>query len=186
MKHIYWGLLCGGLALLPLSKPVFGATAREPSQASPSPSQQLIGRASYNSLSGLRQLALRLVNRDRSQHGSPSLSNNPILNQVAQSHAEDMIRQNYFSHYAKNGSTPEERVRSAGGKMITGENILSYHLNRRKRRRSDLIAEFQSLFVNSAQHRITMMRSRYSQFGYGLAAAPDGRIIAVQLFGKPD
>lgn len=139
-----------------------------------------------NSLDDLRQLALSLVNRDRRQQGVPNLVNNAVLNRAAQAHAEDMIRQNYLSHYAKNGSTPEDRVRALGGQMIAGENILSYPLNGRQRQRGDLVTEFQSLFVNSSQHRKIMMRSRYSQFGYGFAAGPNGRIVAVQLFGIPD
>ena len=178
-------LLLGGLTLLSCTKPVMGQPQSDQPETAVNGSRSLIATTRHNSLQGLRQLALGLVNRDRHEQGVSVLVSHPLLNQVAQAHAEDMIQHNYLSHYAKDGSTPGERVRSAGGQMITGENILSYHLNQRQRPRHDLIAEFQTLFFQSRKHRHIMMRSRFSQFGYGFAAASDGRIIAVQLFGTP-
>ncbi|NJN23260.1 MAG: CAP domain-containing protein [Acaryochloridaceae cyanobacterium RL_2_7] len=138
-----------------------------------------------SSLINLRQLALNLVNRDRKQKGLSDLVHNPLLDQVAQAHAEDMIRQNYFSHYSKDGRTPMQRVQATGSTMQAGENILSYQLGTYKPSRPELISEFQSLFYNSASHRKIMMRSQYAHFGYGFATTAQGRIVAVQLFGTP-
>ncbi|MEM9136451.1 MAG: CAP domain-containing protein [Cyanobacteria bacterium P01_F01_bin.42] len=184
MSKIYASIFLGGLFLL---TPKVVATAEVlPAAKQTTPVLQKVrGPQRSAEQNQWRQLALNLVNRDRFQQGIPGLLNNPLLDQVAQAHAEDMIRQNYLSHYGKDGSTPEQRVRSAGGHMFAGENILSYHIKGR-RRRSELIVEFQHLFLESDRHRKIMMRSRYSQFGYGFAVAPDGRIVAVQMFGIPD
>lgn len=178
--------LLGGLLLLQAATPVLGESLTNQSFTAVDRRPHLMSKRSHNSLDDVRRLALDLVNRDRRQQGVPKLVNNPLLNKVAQSHAEDMIRRRYLSHYAKDGSAPEDRVRSAGGKMSAGENILSYHLGPRKQSQGALVSEFQTLFFNSSRHRQIMLRSRYSQFGYGFAAAPNGRIVAVQLFGVPD
>ena len=176
----------GGLLLLQVATPATGEILPNQSLVAIERQSELMSKRRHSSLDNLRRLALNLVNRDRRQQGVPKLTDNPLLNEVAQSHAEDMIRRRYLSHYAKDGSAPEDRVRSAGGKMSAGENILSYHLGPQKQSRGALVSEFQTLFFNSSRHRQTMLRSRYSQIGYGFAAAPDGRIVAVQLFGVPD
>ncbi|RLC10915.1 MAG: hypothetical protein DRH43_05295, partial [Deltaproteobacteria bacterium] len=42
------------------------------------------------------------------------LVSNPVLNEVARAHCEDMIERGYFSHMTPDGLTPEDRVISAG------------------------------------------------------------------------
>ncbi|MCM1983568.1 CAP domain-containing protein [Lyngbya confervoides] len=132
----------------------------------------------------LRAIALRLVNRDRQRQGLPSLSENALLNQVAQRHAEDMIQRNYFSHYSPEGQTPTDRVHQAGGRIVVGENILNYRLGTFRPRRADLVPQFQQLFMGSPQHKRIILKSGFESFGYGFAVTPDGsRIVAVQMFG---
>ena len=172
----------GGLLMLQAASPALAQNYRVLNRAT-YPSQQIKVAKRYSSLTDLRRLALSLVNRDRRQQGLPELVHNPLLDQVAQAHAEDMIRQNYFSHYSKDGKTPMQRVQSTGSSMRAGENILNYQLGTYKPSRPELISEFQSLFYKSSSHRKVMMRSQYAHFGYGFAATPQGRIVAVQMFG---
>ncbi len=42
------------------------------------------------------------------------LVSNPVLNEVARAHCEDMLERGYFSHITPEGLTPEDRVISAG------------------------------------------------------------------------
>lgn len=54
----------------------------------------------------------------------PALTINPVLNDVAMAHLEDMVQRQYFSHVDPDGLTPEDRVDEAGVKaLMVGESI---------------------------------------------------------------
>ena len=146
----------------------------------------LLARQRAHSSRGLRQLALKLVNRDRQQRGLSTLNANALLDQVAQQHAEDMIRRGYFSHHTPEGFSPTQRVRQAGGHITAGENIMNYRSGSKIPRAQTLVTEFQAGFMDSPGHRQMILKSDFAQFGFGIASTPDkSRIVAVQLFGMP-
>lgn len=148
--------------------------------------QKIARRTSGRSPAGLNNLALQLVNRDRQQRGLHALSANALLNQVAQQHAEDMIRRGYFSHHSPEGTTPTQRVRQAGGQLTAGENIMNYQAGTYIPQNPTLVAQFQDGFMNSPGHRGNILKSNFAHFGFGIASTPDkSRIVAVQLFGLP-
>ena len=69
-----------------------------------------------------------LINDARTEAGLPALTSNAQLATAAQDHAEDMLCNNYLSHVALDGSTPEERVQEAGfAASLVTENLYALH-----------------------------------------------------------
>jgi uncharacterized protein YkwD len=68
--------------------------------------------------------ALSLINSDRKANGLQNVS----LSQVssAQNHADDMLRNDFFSHWGTDGSKPYMRYTLAGGKGAVAENIATF------------------------------------------------------------
>ena len=55
---------------------------------------------------------------------APALRLNKQLTEAAQTHADDMFRRKYFSHWGRGGSDVSDRVRRAGYRWVmVGENI---------------------------------------------------------------
>ena len=54
-----------------------------------------------------RELALKLVNRDRQLNGLSPLLEDTRLSQAAQLHAQDMLNRNYYAHVTLEGKTPK-------------------------------------------------------------------------------
>jgi uncharacterized protein YkwD len=135
------------------------------------------------SLPLLRKFALELVNRDRNINNLPSLREDKLLTSAAQLHAEDMLSRRYFNHESPEGTTPRQRYVIVGGSkwLGVGENIakgstkglgLTYGETER----------WQRGWMYSNGHRANLLTPEYRKFGYGVAASPDGRIYAVQMF----
>ena len=80
-----------------------------------------------------KTLMLKLVNEVRSKGcqcgdtyypAAPSILWSDVLEKAAYNHSNDMYVKNYFSHTAPDGSTPGDRIKSAGYNwMAYGENI---------------------------------------------------------------
>jgi uncharacterized protein YkwD len=69
-----------------------------------------------------------LINDARTEAGLPALTVNAQLTEAAETHAEDMLCNDYFSPMGLDGSTPEERVEAAGfdASLVT-ENLFALH-----------------------------------------------------------
>lgn len=65
-----------------------------------------------------------MVNSDRAKKGAQPLKRDPELDKLAQSYAFEIISTKYFSHYSKNGLSPEQRGYAARVKFnYLGENL---------------------------------------------------------------
>lgn len=122
---------------------------------------------------------LRLTNAERQKTGLPPLCLSSVLGQAAQSHARDMVRNNYFSHTGLDGSSPRDRVSAlmAYGPTL-GENLyvgLSTP--------EEVIAGW----MNSQAHRVNILDAKYTEIGFGYAydATSSYGHYWVQVFGKP-
>ena len=62
------------------------------------------------------------INAVRAAYNRPALVADSACQRAAQAHAEDMARNDYFSHTGLNGSTPTSRLRRYGG-GVAAENI---------------------------------------------------------------
>ncbi|MFQ5856991.1 MAG: S8 family serine peptidase [Anaerolineae bacterium] len=67
---------------------------------------------------------VQLINIERDANGKPPLSIDSRLVQAARRHSQDMADNNFFSHYGSDGSSPFDRIRTAGYSFRTaGETI---------------------------------------------------------------
>jgi uncharacterized protein YkwD len=149
-------------------------------------SNQVSFASSYNikSLVDARVYALELVNRDRMAHGLKPLVPNPFLDQVAQAHAEDMLRRNYFDHFSPEGENAVSRYIKAGGnpKIGVGENLMFYENPRISDIAGETLQMFQASWMDSPHHRINILNAEIVSFGFGIVVGSDGREYAVQMF----
>jgi len=82
--------------------------------------------ASSASAQTLRNAVVCLVNRERARYHLPPLRQVRRLTTSAQSYTTEMVRDDFFSHTAPNGSNPGARIAATGFKWsAAGENIAS-------------------------------------------------------------
>jgi uncharacterized protein YkwD len=131
---------------------------------------------------------LRLVNamRGQLQHcgrsvmpAVPPLRLNPLLSDAALTHAQDMLRFNYFDHTGHDGSSPAERVAATGYQYrIAGENLAAGPETPQEAVRG---------WMASPGHCQNIMDDRFTELGVAFAANRNGtpRILWVQEFASP-
>jgi uncharacterized protein YkwD len=111
---------------------------------------------------------LCLVNRIREHYGLRALEFNPELRSSATGHSNDMVAEDYFSHYGPGGSTPSARLARSGylarvSTYLIGENI------------GGGIGSFGSPFavfrawMQSPPHRANILDREFREFGVGVA-----------------
>lgn len=134
----------------------------------------------------LRALALELVNRDRQVNGLTPLVEDPLLSQVAQRHAEDMLKRQFYAHVNPDGQDPSDRFMAAGSKVGAGENIMQQKGGMPVALSFGLVEEYQKGWMYSPGHRENLLTADYTTFCYGIVASPTGtEIYAVQMFSFP-
>lgn len=102
-----------------------------------------------------------LFARARADAGLPAATSDPRLARAAQAHAEDMVRQGYFSHVGLNGSQVMDRVLAQGyATCEVSENIAGGQ--------QDEAAAFVS-WMESPGHRRNMLMRGAAQYGLGRA-----------------
>jgi uncharacterized protein YkwD len=122
------------------------------------------------------------VNSVRRQEGLPPFLFNPLLDRVAQEHAEDMLARSYFGHRTPEGLDPSGRALAAGYASGIGENIVEQRFS---------AGAALEAWLSSPGHRRNILDPSCREMGLGLAigegydAAPGGyRIIWVQNLGR--
>ena len=134
-------------------------------------------------LDALRNKALAMVNESRKEEGLPSLTLDKALTEAAQRHAEDMLKNGYFSHVSPAGKTVRDRYDAAGGSpgKYIAENIAQCSNCRADLEQIKLLHQG---WMNSPGHRANILARGIESFGFGLAAN-GSRIYAVQTFAGP-
>ncbi len=105
---------------------------------------------------------------------------NDLLAQASERHAEDMARNNYFSHQGRDGSNPAQRVERAGYRYrATGENIAAGT----QMQAGDAVAGW----IKSPGHCANLMNPDFTEMGAAFAVdrRSDMGIYWAQSFGKP-
>jgi uncharacterized protein YkwD len=142
---------CGGTSI-PVQ--VAGAGFENPSSGSAAANPSASSGSGDVSFAGL-------LNQVRSDAGSAAVSYNAQLDTAAQSHAQDMLDNNYFSHTGRNGSTAGQRATAAGYNWRTvGENIASGYQTE---------ASVMNGWVNSPGHQANNINPSFEEFGLGYA-----------------
>lgn len=100
-----------------------------------------------------------LLNQQRNSDGLRRLSESPRLAAAAEAHAQDMVRQNYFSHTGADGSSVGQRVRAEGYSWCwVAENIAAGDQTE---------ASVFNSWLNSPPHRRNMLNREAVQYGLG-------------------
>ncbi len=71
----------------------------------------------------LSQLALTLINEDRTKYGAAPLKENAKLSKTARAYAQFLSTTNFFGHVDPRGRTPQDRANSFGVRPAVAENL---------------------------------------------------------------
>lgn len=123
---------------------------------------------------------IQLVNQSRETLGLPDLLENPVLSQVARDKAEDMIKNNYFSHTSPDGKDPWYWfVKDGYNYSYAGENLAINFPS----------AEAQhQAWMKSETHKKNILGGNYTEIGIAVAQGViNGKqsVVTVQVFGQP-
>ncbi|MGA8354261.1 MAG: CAP domain-containing protein [Solirubrobacteraceae bacterium] len=126
---------------------------------------------SQENLAVVRSATVCLVNRERAAHGERPLIVNGRLNRAAQGHTEEMITQDYFSHYSPAGDTPGSRIRAAG---YIYSSDLGYEIGENIAWGTRYLSTPRAIveaWMASPAHRENILDARYRETGMGVVAA---------------
>jgi hypothetical protein len=122
----------------------------------------------------------QLTNEQRQKNNLPALSLNSTLSLAAQRKAENMLAENYWSHYSPEGKTPWDFILGAGYKYeYAGENLAKNFLF------SNGVID---AWMNSTTHRENLLKKEYTEVGYAIVNGVlngEQTTLVVQEFGKP-
>jgi uncharacterized protein YkwD len=104
----------------PSRRPVAAAKIVNPTKPASRP--QAAAAAPAKNLSA-EDLAVRLTNTQRAQHGCSALRVEVHLRTAARAHSKDMHVRHYFEHDSPDGRTPWDRIKAAGYGQPGAENI---------------------------------------------------------------
>lgn len=128
-----------------------------------------------DSLSTMQSQLLNYINESRKIHGLTSIITTNELNNLAQGHAEDMAKNNFFSHVNPQNQTPDDRRIAAGIPTPVSENIAR-----------DVSVEFGHYgLMRSATHRDNILDENWTKVGLGFAKNAEGYLIITEEFSTP-
>ena len=116
----------------------------------------------------LRSSMLCLVNRVRDHYGLRSLRFNPELRSSATGHSNDMVADDYFSHYGPQGSTPSGRLARSGYLASVDTYRIGENIGGGGGRRGSPLAVFRA-WMHSPPHRANILDRGFREFGVGVA-----------------
>jgi uncharacterized protein YkwD len=116
----------------------------------------------------IESAVLSMVNYQRAQAGVAALSASSALFSAARNHSQDMAMNNFFSHTGSNGSSPFDRMASAGFSFsAAAENI--YAGNGSNNSASSAVGAW----MGSEGHRTNMLNPAYTYAGVGYWCNPN-------------
>lgn len=154
------GLISGNYA-----KPYYPPSAAPAPPPSPSLEQPTIGVE--------EQKMLDLVNAERLKVGVAPLKADPELMKVAKLKAEDMVKNNYFSHTSPTYGSPFDMMKKFGITFQTAAENLAGN--------SSVEAAHNAL-MQSEEHRKNILNSSYDYIGIGICPSPVYGKVFVQMF----
>ncbi|HEX6732762.1 MAG TPA: CAP domain-containing protein [Pyrinomonadaceae bacterium] len=126
-------------------------------------------------LDQLRANLLNLINEERSVEKVPPVALDDLATRVASSHAEDMAKHEYASHWDRDGLKPYHRYSFAGGVHASQENVSAAD-NTWTTKTPDLLQDTSYLHVRLYQekppndgHRRAILAPQQTHVGLGIA-----------------
>ena len=128
-----------------------------------------------------------LANAFRQANGLPALQRDPKMVTAARAHAADMLQHHFLGHTASTGQGFDSRMRALrNGAMVLppmGENAVMYRSTHLVR--ASLAQKLFQSWVNSADHRHTLLSRDYLKVATGVALSA-GEAYADQIFTGPE
>jgi uncharacterized protein YkwD len=165
--------LAGGCAGAPAP-----ATTTPARPSRPAPTAPVSGPSALNAGAVADEMVER-TNAARRAAGMPSLARSVNLMQAAQLQADQMVKAGRMDHELPGQPYPTLKSRLAAVQYdvrAAGENIAEGQRN---------AAEALATWMNSPGHRANILSADYTELGTGVAAARNGRLYFVQVFGRP-
>lgn len=117
---------------------------------------------------------VNLVNSERTAQGLTALQKDSRLAALAQQKAEDMAKNQYFSHTSPTYGSAFDMLKAAGYSYKTaGENIAMGQKS---------AASVMDGWMHSSGHRANILHTSYEKIGVGYAVSADGMPYWVQIF----
>lgn len=124
-------------------------------------------------ISDEEQEVLNLINEYRNENGLEDLTIDAKLQETAKIKAEDLVKNNYFSHTSPTLGTPFELMKSQGIRYkIAGENLAG-NISSEKAVEA---------WINSKDHRENILEKKFHKTGIFVIESPVYGKIYVQLF----
>jgi len=124
-----------------------------------------------DNLQEVRTSVFCLINRVRAEHGEEPLVENAELDAAAESHANELVADDYFAHVAPDGITPVDRIRSTG--YIPGPEV-GYVIGENLAWGTFTLSTPQSIveaWLASPGHLANILESNYHETGIGISPA---------------
>jgi uncharacterized YkwD family protein len=123
------------------------------------------------------QRMVTLINQERTKRGLEPLKVDMEVTKIARLKSEDMVENNYFSHYSPTYGSPFDMLKSYGVEYVyAGENIAG---NRSVERAHESL-------MNSQGHRENILKREFTHVGIGIARSDRYGYIFTQMFiSKP-
>ncbi|ADL12745.1 CAP domain-containing protein [Acetohalobium arabaticum] len=130
-----------------------------------------------NDLSSMERQMVDLINEARKNNDVTPLKTDNELTRVARMKSQDMVKNDYFSHYSPTYGSPFDMLNKFGVEYIqAGENIAG---------NSSVEAAHRGL-MNSTGHRRNILNPQYTHVGVGAKSSDKYGYIFTQLFiSKP-
>lgn len=128
----------------------------------------------------LPAVVVKLTNQERADLSQAPLRRSAILDEAARQKAEHMAKNEYFAHYAPDGTSPWFWFKQVGYTYAHAGENLAIHF-------SDS-SEVIEAWMNSPKHRENIVASKFTEIGVGTAKGMyEGyeTVYVVQLFGTP-
>lgn len=120
-------------------------------------------------------------NEERIAAGVGDTTHDEALAAVARNHSRDMRDRGFVNHTNPDGQDPQDRVEAAGLDCLPGENIYQAPRGALASSEAALADHVVRAWMDSAGHRRTLLRERYTRQGVGVAVGEDA-VYVTQLF----
>ena len=143
-----------------------------PRQDQPKDSDETEIKPAQN-LSNMEQRMVNLINEERRQNGLSPLQVDSKVTSVARKKAQDMVKNNYFSHYSPTYGSPFDMLDRFGVEYLhAGENLAA----------NSSVQRAHSSLMNSSGHRQNILSKKFSKIGVGIKKSNKYGYIFVQIF----
>ena len=142
--------------------------------------QSAVPLSRFNVAAVLASRLVELTNVDRVSTGGTTLTVSPLLTNVAQLKADDMVAKGYFAHYAPQGTSPWHWFDAAGYRYLYAGENLAVFFNESE--------EVENAWMKSPSHRANITNPHFIEVGIALARGTyKGQAVTfvVEEFGTP-